>query len=160
MPATTLSKTFPLAPLSCNQQSTWVCKDSGESVEYRIKDVRNIKLCKINIDGCVITDASQNKCDFLMLCCEANQKYAIFVELKGTNIANAHKQILNTINFMQKIIDNQEYEICARVVVSRFSTPNLTKEGLPELKKKLSKNGSINYDIASEVLIEKKVSFS
>lgn len=145
---------------SCNKQSTWVCKDKGESREYRIENVRDVKLCKVKIDDCVIMDATQNKSDFLMLCCEADKKYAIFVELKGTNIAHAHKQIQNAINLLKEEIDNQEYEICARVVVSRFSTPNLEKEGLPELKKKLSKNSNINYDIASNVLIEKKVSFS
>lgn len=150
---------FP-ACTTCNKQSTWVCKDKGETRVYRIENVKDIRLCKVKIDDCVITDTNQNKCDFLMLRCEENKKLAVFVELKGTDIAKAHKQIQNTIEILKGSIDNQEYEICARIIVSRFSTPNLQKEGLPELKRKLSKNSNINYDIASQVLIEKKIDFS
>ncbi len=150
---------FPDCTL-CNKQSNWVCKDKGESREYRIENVQNVQLCKVSIDGCVITDKTQNKCDFLVLCCQEDKKIAIFVELKGADIAKAHKQILNSIKLLQQVIVNTEYEICARVVVSKVLTPDLRKEGLPELMKKLSKNTKISYDFGSKVLMEKKISFT
>jgi hypothetical protein len=157
---------------SCNQQSTWVCKDKGESREYRIENVRDVILYKVRIDDCVIKDTTQNKCDFLMLCCEADKKYAIFVELKGDNFAHACKQIFNTIKLLKEHINSLEYQYCARIVLSKapkiLASSTKQKGGLPDIRdsnyveliKKLSKNTAVSFDFSAETLIEKKVNFS
>jgi hypothetical protein len=161
---------FPVCTI-CNKQSNWVCKDKGETRQYKIENVQHTELCKVNIDGCVITDTTQNKCDFLVLCCQEDKKIAIFVELKGTDFAHACKQILNTIKLLKESMDSNDYQFCARVVLSKakklVSSSSKQKGGLPdirdsnytELMKKLSKNIQINFDYSSEILIERRLNF-
>jgi hypothetical protein len=116
--------------------------DKTEKREYRLQNTKKKKICKIKIDNALIKDNSTKKCDFLFLLCD---KHIILVELKGSDMIKAIRQINSTIIFLgDKLKDNS---VSARIVLSRFNVPRI--ENNPDflkLKKLLrSKNGDLKY---------------
>jgi hypothetical protein len=54
-------------------------------------------ICRVKIDDCYITDGAIKKCDFLF---EVGGDHYYLVELKGTDIATAIEQIVNTFEIV------------------------------------------------------------
>ncbi len=127
---------------NCDDRSIFVAKDKKEKREYRLLNPNKEKICKIKIDNGLIQDNSIKKCDFLFLLCDES---AIFVELKGSNMLQAIRQINSTIIFLGDKLKNNS--ISARIVLSRFNVPRI--ENNPDflkLRKLLkSKNGDLKY---------------
>ena len=96
-------------------------------------------LAQYRVDGGLIIDESV-KCDFLLLNCEKKQAY--FIELKGTNLIHAIKQIDRSIDQLKNSL--QGFALFARIVVTRVNTTKLdrTAEYLRLKKKVESLNGN------------------
>ncbi|MDX2253902.1 MAG: hypothetical protein NW214_00145 [Pseudanabaenaceae cyanobacterium bins.39] len=58
------------------------------------------KVLVIEIDGCVITDDNILRCDYAIVPCDEVEIYEIYIELKGSGILHAVKQIESTINLL------------------------------------------------------------
>ena len=102
-----------------------------------------------HVDGAMVQDNDKIKCDNLLI--DATGMKAIFVELKGTDLAHALQQINQTIDMMRDdISDCTKY---ARIVTSnRTNVPNIRAN--PEYIK-LYKKAEVKI---SANLIEEKIS--
>jgi hypothetical protein len=98
----------------CEEKRTKItfCNSTGETV------------AKIRIDGCVITDNTVKKCDYLLLCAEI--KKAVFVELKGNKVMTAIEQLSATLDNETIKTPLARYEKKAYAVVTRISIPETT----------------------------------
>ncbi len=111
-------------------------------------DLRN-NMAVFHVDGAMVQDKNTIKCDNLVL--DTIGMKAIFVELKGTDLAHALQQINQTIDMMKEDIHNcNKY---ARIVTSnRTNVPNIRAN--PEYIK-LYKKANVKV---SANLIEEKIS--
>ena len=113
-----------------------VCKDKGQSREYRFVNNDKKEVIKYCIDGGIISEHEISKCDFGIFT-EDNQLYLI--ELKGGDYKHAIEQIDTTI---QTLIENRNIKvdrIDARVVLSKVRNPNILTTKEKKLKSKLSR---------------------
>ena len=111
-------------------------------------DLRN-NMAVFHVDGAMVQDKNTIKCDNLVL--DTTGMKAIFVELKGTDLAHALQQINQTIDMMRDDISNcTKY---ARIVTSnRTNVPNIRAN--PEYIKLYKK---ANVKVPAN-LIEEKIS--
>lgn len=120
----------------CEEQSGKVkaifCSEKGKTYEYINKSSNFV--VKIRVDECLIKGEQQRKCDFMVLSC-GEQKTAYLVELKGSDLEHAAKQILNVIQLFQKELSN--FEIHARIVLSKVYQRDIESEDYIKLKRKL-----------------------
>lgn len=91
------------------KQKIIVSRDSGETRIHRAFNVNDNFVRHYRIDGVVIMDQNEKKCDFLLL--NDTKKVAYIIEVKGTDLNTALKQLENTerllaedlVGFMKKI---------------------------------------------------------
>jgi len=69
--------------------------------------ITNLKgdICKLKVDGCLISSQTVPKCDYLFYSNSGKEFY--FVELKGTDIEKAFEQICATIKHVNTIANIQ-----------------------------------------------------
>jgi hypothetical protein len=123
-----------------------VCKDENSRTEYRYENKALDELSKYRVDGCLIKDESEGeRCDFLLENC--TKKILYFVELKGSDLIRAVKQINHSIDVLYGDFENEKYAVHARIVVTRVSVPNLENNSyFVKLQKKVKKlNGEVRY---------------
>ncbi len=70
-----------------------VCKENKK--EYRLINDKGLLIINYHMDGGVIDDSNQKKCDYLIYI--PSSKKVILIELKGTQFSNAVTQILETL---------------------------------------------------------------
>jgi hypothetical protein len=119
------------------------CADEkNQRTKYIYHNDSNDFLSKYRVDGCLIAD-DKEKCDFLLLNCNKQQAY--FIELKGTDLGRAIKQIDRSIDLLKPEITN--FAIFARIVLVRLNTPDLKR---PELVKLENKVKELNGDLKKQ----------
>ena len=110
--------------------------------EYRYEYNTGETFLKIHVDGGLVQDNTE-KCDYLLLNTtgmETNKTnyHAIFIELKGSDIIKACKQLLETITMFSPML--KPANMHARIVVSKFKkghTPKVIElQYLPQFKNK------------------------
>ena len=124
--------------------------------KYIIKNSLIKNLTVLKIDGGMVEDSNQQKCDYLIL--QLEDKISIFVELKGSDVKHAFDQLAETINSMNNTMGN--YTAFARVVCStKQNVPNFNAG--PQYVKliKLLKKYNGNLEIKSITLTEDIASF-
>lgn len=75
------------------------------------------KYCKIHVDGCLITDNNQQRCDYWFHHYDKNDN--VFVELKGMDIEHAVEQIIATIGWLKTRIDLPKEKRNGAIVLSK-----------------------------------------
>lgn len=120
------------AQCNCNK----IIVAAEKKCKYVLNNLKQEKICKIRIDGCYLKEGK--RCDYLILTC--NTQKAFFVELKGNSYLSAVDQILTTIEqFGSKLMN---YNINARIVLTKVNVPNLENNPkVNSLKKLLRKKG-------------------
>lgn len=120
----------------CEEQSGIIkrisCSEKGKTYEYINKS--NNFVVKIRVDECLIKGEQHNKCDFLILSC-GEQKNAYLIELKGSDLDHAAKQILNVIHLFQDELS--AFEIHARIILSKVYQEDLKGENYIKLHRKI-----------------------
>ncbi|WP_434683891.1 hypothetical protein [Pseudanabaena minima] len=135
-----------------NYRECTKCSDVAEENKrkYILQNPSRKKVCKVRIDGCVITSQSQRKCDYLMIVCEdeaSNQTESVdlyFVELKGRDLMSAVEQLTETIKYFQSEKYKFTGKVFARAVVTRVHIPTSsidTDARVLSLRKLLKKLG-------------------
>jgi len=81
----------------CFDDST-VAKEKGK--EFRINNKSQKTICRVHIDGCLIYDNRGKRCDYFFKICEMEQCF--LVELKGSDVNEAVKQIIHTFDFINR----------------------------------------------------------
>jgi hypothetical protein len=126
----------------CDTRRTVVVRDTGNPQEYRVTNSSSKELCKIRVDGCLIT--AGEKCDYLILSCQ--DKLAFFVELKGQDLIKALGQIDTSISRL--IAEMPDFKFYARIVLNRNPTPDINSSVEIKLKKRLKQqNGKDSRDL-------------
>jgi hypothetical protein len=118
--------------LNCHefQQNYGDCTDCSEGKrivaeenkrKYILQNPSKKKVCKIRIDGCVISSQTKRKCDYLIIVCEL--EYMYFIELKGKDLISAVEQLTETVKHFQSECNEVKGKIFARVVLSKVPMP-------------------------------------
>lgn len=100
--------------------------------EHRAINHDKDQVRQYRIDKYVIKSEADKKCDYLLL--DDNKQHAYFIELKGNDIAEAYRQINNTISTLRHNIKG--YECLYRIVHSRRPAVNNSIER--EIRKKFA----------------------
>lgn len=100
-------------------------KENGKRFCYRQPG----SFCRIRVDGCLIKDSGEKRCDYAYYLCLS--KTLLLVELKGTDVATAVFQILSTKDFFGK--SKCEIESYKGVIVSS-SVPAATETQFRKLQ--------------------------
>jgi hypothetical protein len=94
-----------------------------------------------HVDGCILIEGQ--KCDFLLL--NADEWIAYFIELKGSDLTHAIRQINTTITQLMNDLVNFK-TMNARIVLTKANTPDLKSVELIKLQKRLRQlNGTLEY---------------
>lgn len=145
----------PIRSSSCNRDCLISFDDrknisiSENRKKYLLHNDLSNYIAVFHVDGAMVQDNDKIKCDNLLI--DATGMKAIFVELKGTDLAHALQQINQTIDMMRDdISDCTKY---ARIVTSnRTNVPNIRAN--PEYIK-LYKKAEVEISANS---IEEKIS--
>ena len=94
-----------------------------------------------HVDGCIIIDGQ--KCDYLLLNC--SELIAYLIELKGSDLIHAVRQINTTLNHL--LGDLADFtKINARIVLTKVNTPDLKSSDLIKLEKRIRQlGGTLDY---------------
>ena len=106
-----------------------VCEEN--KMRYQANNIKSATVYKYKIDGDVIRERDQKRCDYLVE--NETSKDAYFVELKGADIATAYIQIWYTIRYFYHKLDG--YGIHSRIVCSRVTTHDVKGSEYRKLKK-------------------------
>ena len=118
----------PVMSSSCNRDCL-ISFDNRKNIsisenrkKYLLHNDLSNYIAVFHVDGAMVRDNDKIKCDNLLI--DATGMKAIFVELKGTDLAHALQQINQTIDMMRDDIPNcTKY---ARIVTSnRTNVPNI-----------------------------------
>ncbi|MDH2510827.1 hypothetical protein QDS52_17690 [Acinetobacter baumannii] len=108
--------------------------------KFEVKNPNSLNVCQYIIDGCVIPESSQLKCDCAYTIYDGPSiNKIIFVELKGSDICHAAKQIINTYNSFKNEIRkiNPAPQVEAFIIHSK--SPAATQSDYLKFKKILHK---------------------
>jgi len=94
------------------------------------------KILKIKIDGCVINDNNVLRCDYAIVLCN---EVEIYIELKGSDISHAVKQIESTITLLSE--DSKKIRKLCFVVSTRVPKQTTSIQNL-QIKFKRNFNAS------------------
>jgi len=73
------------------------------------------------LDGCLLDSSELKKADFVFLICEEKKVY--FVELKGSNLRQAARQINSSLDELSEQLKGYQ-PVFGRIVLSKLRTPN------------------------------------
>lgn len=122
---------------------TIVCKEKGRS--FSLINNSNYFIHKIRVDGALIKTGS--KCDFAIDASKNEKSEKIFlIELKGSDLSHACKQIHETYNYFKENYHSNNYLF--RIIVSKIKTPELNSLEYKKLKR-LEKTDKVNFIVES-----------
>jgi hypothetical protein len=84
--------------------------------KFRFNNPSHKTICRVHVDNCLIKDQTIRKCDFLFNIVEDSKYY--LVELKGTSIDIALKQIVSTFEIVNAKIKGDPTDYTGIVVSS------------------------------------------
>ncbi|MGP3562263.1 hypothetical protein [Geobacillus sp. BK01] len=127
----------------CDRRKLAVVKEKGREIRFVNKGEKRVALYRV--DGCLIQEGV--KCDFLFLVIEGEQ--AFFIELKGSDLVEAVRQIMQTVEQLGKKLSGYRFE--GRIIMTRVRTPNVKSTDRIKLEKMLRRTGGslavkVNWD--------------
>lgn len=131
----------------CDNRTKIVLKDKKGKSQFLVNNPNRYNVCCLLIDGCLIESQEEEKTDFLLLKCPKKEddmtSIAYFVELKGSNLVKAVRQINNSLNILLPKLE--EYSIInGRIVTTRVDKIDLGHTDYRALMKRLKKlNGTL-----------------
>lgn len=123
-------------------------KGSGRS-KYLIENPTGKPFFVIDFEKDIFED-SVTKCDFGLKVEHEGEKRIFFVELKGSDAGQGVKQLLSTLTETERCF--QGFEKQARLVVSKFRSPDLVKRTIDY--KQLSRKTNNNIIIKQHQIVE------
>ena len=124
----------------CSEKtSNKIIKCSQRGKEFKINNKTGRLVNKVEVDGCLIRDGNEEKCDYLFEI-DIPISFVYYVELKGKKLEKACEQLANTIRLCKERhynIDKECYIISSRVPTSGTSPQSLKKQFLKKHKVQL-----------------------
>jgi hypothetical protein len=142
----------------CDHRTKIVLRDKKGKSQFLVNNPNRYRVCCLRIDGCLIESQEEEKTDFLLLkCCEKDDdktSVAYFVELKGSNLIKAVRQINNSLNVLLPKLVNYSI-INGRIVTTRIDKIDLGHTEYKALEKRLKKlNGTLDK---KSILLEENI---
>lgn len=138
-----------------SQGGTIVCSENRK--EYRYEYVQGETFLRIHVDGGLVRDKNQPRCDDLLLNttaarAETNQPnfHSIFIELKGTDILKACQQLQATVTSFANELTGSKLH--ARIVVSKAHGP---KTSLQRYQREFNRRLKCSFDYQSQTMSER-----
>jgi hypothetical protein len=100
--------------------------------KFRFDNQSGKAICRVKVDGCLITSQETKKCDYLFSVSEGNKYYLI--ELKGVAVDDAVVQIIRTFDIVNSKI-KAEPEHYKGIIVSS-AVPSATEQRFRRLQDK------------------------
>ncbi|MDP4151679.1 MAG: hypothetical protein Q8943_19905, partial [Bacteroidota bacterium] len=97
-----------------DKRQVCVAEENGKC--YRLVNTSKVNIAKIKVDKCLPQKDNERRCDYLMKVDDKGIQRAIFIELKGTRLIDAVRQIQGTIDYLRK--EFQDFQLDARIVGS------------------------------------------
>lgn len=120
----------------CSQRQKIIVSEEKRS-KHIAHNKENQIVRKYKVDGDIIKSNDMDKCDFLVL--NVEKKTAYFIELKGTKIMHAIKQLKNTADILRSNLC--EYTFYYRIVFSGSATHSVNDSAFLIWQKKCGKKG-------------------
>ena len=118
-----------------------ICVATEKGKTYTLNNISNYKVRKVKIDKCLPQKESEKRCDYLIDIDDQDLKRVIFIELKGSKLADALRQIYSTIIYLSGEYKN--YTKDARIVGSRNVPGFIDLHNYKKLAKEIFQNGTI-----------------
>lgn len=137
----------------CSQGKQIVAQENKR--RYILQNPSGKKICRIQIDGCVISSTSKSKkCDYLIVVCkseaenqENHSEDFYFIELKGKDLIRAVEQLTETIQHFQSGISGK---VLARAVVSKVAVRAIETDARVQRLRKLLKQYKGDFAYGSQ----------
>ncbi len=104
-----------------------ICIATEKGKTYTLNNISNCKARKVKVDKCLPQAKGEKRCDYLFNTDDEKLRRVIFIELKGSNLTIALKQLHTTIVYLKE--DFKNYQIDERIVARR-DTPGF--KNLPD----------------------------
>ncbi len=125
----------------CGIINTIVCKEKGRS--FSLINNSNYYIKKIRVDGKLIKTG--NKCDYAIDVSKNKITEKIFlIELKGSDLSHACKQIHETFNYFKEYYQTNNYLF--KIIVTKTKKPELNSIEYKKLKL-LEKTENIKFKV-------------
>ena len=109
--------------------------------KFVISNARRLNISKVKIDGCVVSDNTTARCDYLF---EIGEPFTscLYVELKGKDVAHAFDQLCETMTLLK----NRHNGVVKECHVVASSIPRI-RGGVQGLKIRMLKrhNATLNF---------------
>lgn len=117
---------------------------------YRVENPNRKTICKTRIDGGYIVNAPGPCCDYLV----ANllDKDAYFVELKGSHVRHAVRQIVDTLGVLKPCLAG--HSCFARIVPTRANAPDIRNDPTIVSARKLFRDLGGDLKIKATIMVE------
>ncbi|WP_025948758.1 hypothetical protein [Geobacillus thermocatenulatus] len=127
----------------CDHRRLAVVEENGRGVRFVNKQQKHVALYRV--DDCLLMEGK--RCDFLFLVLEESR--AFFVELKGSDLEEAVRQIMRTVEQLGKKLSG--YRLEGRIIMTRVRTPAVKSTYRIKLEKMLRRTGGslavkVNWD--------------
>ena len=109
-----------------------VCEENHQ--KYVANNPRRSIVYQFRIDGVIITDMTQKRCDYLVE--NETTRHVYLVELKGSDLGAAFMQINSTIDYLS--VELNSYTLHARIVCAKVSAPRVNDSRYRQLKRNCS----------------------
>lgn len=109
-----------------------ICVAEENGKKFELKNNSGLIIKKIKVNFWLAQEVNEKRCDFLMSIDRINKPVVFFIELKGGDLVEAVKQLLDSVIFLKEEFRN--YVINARIIGSRdvpgfVNTPAYKKLG-------------------------------
>lgn len=126
------------AKLDPNNQHPMCFSNSSAANEngkrFALQNPHQIGICKVKIDGCLISGNNVQKCDYFFSV-DTNPERYFLIELKGVDLNTAVRQIESTFDRLNALIGASASQFTAVIVAS--AVPAAANQEFRKLKEKL-----------------------
>ena len=127
-------------------------RDKKGKTSYVFPNQARNNISGLRVDGCILVD--DKKCDFLLLNHENDKAWATLIELKGSDLLQAVRQIDATIDKLSGKL--KDYKLHGRIVLTKTYAPHLQSSEYLKLRKKLKNIGG-SFETGNVQYVEKTI---
>jgi hypothetical protein len=133
-----------------DKRSNATFKDKKAQPIYVFPNTSNDAISGLRVDGCLLEN--NIRCDYLLLNHNDNKSWAVFIELKGSDLLHAVRQIDSSINQLSSQL--HQYTLHGRIVLTKTNTVAFQSTEYINLRARFKKLGG-TFESINIKLIEK-----
>lgn len=107
-----------------------ICVAEERGKKYELRNDSGFRIKKVKANFCLSQKAREKRCDYLFCVDDIKQPVVFFIELKGGDIVQAIRQVVDTVLFLKPGLENHVLNV--RIIGSRnvpqiMNTPDYRK---------------------------------